>query len=86
MKGGSLARFRPDSKQDGQGLTDILKDVLGNTAAGGWKGLKRSYNPLKTPFNIVRGAKKGLKRGLKRGLEKEIQRQASRRLKDIFGE
>ncbi|KAJ7371654.1 hypothetical protein OS493_023672 [Desmophyllum pertusum] len=86
MKGGSLTRFRPDSKQEGQGLKDILMDVLENTTAGGWEGLKRSYNPLKAPVNVASGVKKGFKRGLKRGLEKEIQRQASKRLKDIFGE
>ena len=35
MKGGSLTRFRPDSKQEGQGLKDILMDVLGDTTAEG---------------------------------------------------
>ena len=39
MKGGSLTRFRPDSKQEGQGLKDILMDVLGDTTAG-WEGLQ----------------------------------------------
>ena len=86
MKGVSLTRFQPDSKQEGQGLKDILMDVLGDTTAGGWEELKRSHNPLKAPVNVASGVKKGFKQGLKQGLEKEIQRQASKRLKDIFGE
>ena len=85
MKGGSLVRFRPDSKQDGNGLTDILKDVMGNAYQGGLEGYKSS-TLLKTPQNIVSGVKRGAKRGLKRGLEKEIQKQARRKLNDIFGE
>ena len=79
MKEGSRTRFLPDSKQEGQGLEDIFMDVLGDTAAGGWGGLKRTYNPLKVPVNIASGVKKGFNRGIKRGLENEIQRQASKR-------
>ena len=72
MKGGSLTRFRPDSKQEGKGLKDILMDVLEDSAAGGWRGLNRSHNPLKASDNVASSVTKGFKRGLKRGLEKEI--------------
>ena len=86
MRGGNLRRFRPDTPQDGQGMKDLLKEIVGNAMKGAAGGLKSSPNPLRMPFNVASGAKRGLKRGLKRGIEKEIQRQASKRLKDIFGE
>ena len=82
--GGALRRFR--AYQDGGAMQDILKDIMRQTWSGAKTGLKRSYNPLKMPKNVVAGAKRGLKRGARVGLEKEITRQASKRLKNIFGE
>ena len=74
MLGGSLSRFHPDEYQAGNG-------ILGDIVRGGFQGMKKSRNPLKTPGNTLKGLKAGLTRGVKRKAEQVIKKELNKRAK-----
>ena len=53
MRGGSLKRFKPEvGGQKGEGIKDVLRDVLSDTWKGSVRDLKKA--PLcKRPYNAV---------------------------------
>ena len=84
MRGGSLKRFKPEVEgQKGEGIIDVLRDILSDT----WKGVagfKKKAPLRKRPYNTISGFQEGLESGIKRGVTNEVKRQATKRLKGFF--
>ena len=75
MRGGSLTRFKTDIEdQEGAG---VIKETL----KGGFKGAIKTWNPLKLPSNISKGAQEGFKKGLKRKAEQVLEKELGKVLK-----
>ena len=81
MRGGSLKRFKPEvGGQKGEGIKDVLRDILSDTWKEGVAGFKKKAPLRKRPYNTISGFQQGLESGIKRG----VKRQATKRLKGFF--
>ena len=85
MRGGSLKRFKPEVEgQKGEGIIDVLRDILSDMWKEGVAGFKKKAPLRKRPYNTISGFQQGLESGIKRGVTNEVKRQATKRLKGFF--